>query len=130
MGESKMMVVIATIDLDSTHPHPTFKRLAVDTGSGHTCFFADDADVTALVKTISGAAADISLASDGQVINTCKFKRGRITLGDLTVDLPIYANAYDMGMGEGFDGVIGQDFLSRFAVRIDYQARIITLTPR
>lgn len=44
--------------------------------------------------------------------------------------MPIYASTYNMAAKPDFDGLIGQDFLSRFDVDIDYDTRTIILTER
>lgn len=125
-----MIVTTATIDVNTDSPHPTRKRLVIDTGAAHTSFFASEDDLFAFPKAVPNASTDVSVASDGQVVDICRFGRGSITLGGLTVHMPIYASAYDMKMRLDFDGTIGQDFLSRFNVHIDYNAKRLTLTER
>jgi hypothetical protein len=128
LDPSGMMVV--TADLTIAPSTTLTKRLVIDTGAAHTCYFASEEDIAKLIKTVPGAADDMCLSSNGQVVNTCRFTSARLTIGGLTVDVPIYASAYDMGRTQAFDGAIGNEFLSRFIVTIDYQAKTLTLTHR
>jgi hypothetical protein len=130
MSATNTVVTTATIDASTDNPHPMPKRLVIDTGAAHTCFFASEDDVFAFAKNVPGATMDVSVASDGQVVNVCRFGHGRVTVDGLTVHMPIYASPYNLTMKLDFDGTIGQDFLSRFDVHIDYDAKTVTLTER
>jgi predicted aspartyl protease len=61
------------------------------------------------------------------------FGRGkRITIGDVTLADPLFY-VIDVGKlgdveGEDFDGLVGHELFSRVRVRIDYPARVLTLT--
>jgi hypothetical protein len=68
--------------------------------------------------------------SGGNDVTVCRFDPGRVELIGLSRDMPIYASTYDIASLPDFDGVIGQDFLSRFDINIDHTLGVIILTDR
>jgi hypothetical protein len=84
--------------------------------------------VNNLAKVVPNAMIDERQAANGSIVRVCHFPAGTMTVGGLSVDMPVDASAYDMTVDPTFDGVLGVDFLSRFNVQIDFQAKIMTLT--
>ena len=132
ISESHVPIVSAVIDINPDHPevHPAAKRLAVDTGAAHTAFFVSNLAVSDLAKVVPHATVNERIAADGEIVWVCHFQTGRVTIGDLSVDMPVDASGRDMTIEPGFDGVIGTDFLSRFSVQFDFTAKTMTLTER
>ena len=132
LGDAHIPIVSAVININPDHPevHPPAKRLAIDTGAAHTAFFVSNLAVGDLAKILPHATLDESLAANGTIVRVCHFQTGRVTMGNLSVDIPVDASGRDMTVDPGFDGVIGIDFLSRFNVQFDFQAKTMTLTER
>jgi hypothetical protein len=132
MNELHIPIISAIVNINPNHPEvrPPAKRLAIDTGAAHTAFFVSDQTVADLAKIIPGAVVQDRLAANGLVVRACHFPIARVTVGDLSVDIPVDASGRDMTINPGFDGVVGIDFLSRFNVQFDFQAKTMTLTER
>lgn len=129
---SGLLIVSAVININPDHPEiqPPPTRLAIDAGAAHTCFFVSNIAVADLAKMFPRALLDERLSANGSLVKVCHFQNARVTVGNLTVDMPVDASAYDMTVNPSFDGVVGVDFLSRFNVQIDFPAKTMTLTER
>ena len=127
-----ILIVDAAINFNPRYSEaaPPNKRYAIDTGASHTCFFASPDMVVNLSKVVPGAKLDSWIAWDGNSVQVCRFEPGKIYLIGLSQDMPVYAASRDLVTLTGFDGVIGQDFLSRFNVDIDYDLGVMMLTAR
>ena len=51
-----------------------------------------------------------------------------MTVGDVTVDMPVDAVAGTGELDSGIDGVIGNDFLSHFDLKLDFKSNVMVLT--
>jgi hypothetical protein len=131
-AKSGVLIVDAAININPQHPEvtPLNKRLAIDTGAACTSFYVSPEMLGNLAKIIPDAKSDVMEQSDGSTVQVCRFDPARLSLIDLTVDMPVYASAHTLEAYPEFDGVIGQDFLSRYNVNIDYDDGVITLSER
>jgi hypothetical protein len=132
MGETHVPIISGIINPIPDYPQmqPPIKRLAVDSAAAHTSYFVSDEAVTDLAKLIPQATIDKRRSANGKIVRVCHIEKGRVTVGNISVDMPVDATADDMRVDPGFDGVVGTDFLSHFFVQIDYQAKTVTLTER
>jgi hypothetical protein len=132
LGETNVPVIAASVNINPDKPevHPPEKRLCIDTGAAHTSFYVPPSVISDLPVIMHDAALEDRQLANGTIIQVCHIKEGRVTIGNLSVDLPVDACGHEMAADEGNDGVIGMDFLSRFDVRFDFQARTMTLTER
>jgi hypothetical protein len=127
-----LMVVSGRININAAYPQvqPPIKQLVIDTDAPHTCFFAGEDEIAMLMEVISGAKMDEWKESDGRTVKVCRFDLGRITVGNISIDTPVYIRESDMDAKPSYDGLLGMDFLSRFKVQIDFQAKTLTLTEK
>jgi len=132
MAASNQVIVTAIININVDKPdfHPQSKRLAIDTGAAHTSFFVPVDAVSDLHRIFPQSTFDERMAADGNAVHVCHFPTGRLTIGDLSVDMPVDASGYDMKVDPEFDGVVGLDLLSRFKVGLDFQSKTMILTER
>ena len=100
-------------------------RLMLDTG----------ADATLIHPTaLAAAGVDPSVGRPYRLEGVTGVGDGRqvmlesLEVGDARV-APMAVIAYSIQLREG-DGLLGRDFLDRFRVTVDGDARIVTLTPR
>jgi hypothetical protein len=130
--ESGLLIVSAVININPNHPEvrPPAKRLALDTGCARTCFFVSDEAISELSKVIPNAKLDESRIADGRPLRVCEFNPAEVTIGNLSVDIPVDASGYELTLDMPLDGCLGIDFLSRFNVQIDFRAKTVTLTER
>ncbi len=132
MGESHVPIVTAVINVNPDHPevHPPTKRIGIDTGAARTAFDAPPDMIGSLQQVLPSATLEDRETADGTVISVCHIPRAQVILGDVTMNMPVDAAPHKSVRGEEMDGVIGCDFLSRFDVRFDFQAHLMTLTER
>jgi hypothetical protein len=132
ISELHVPIVSGVININPDHPevHPSARRLAIDTGAAHTAFFVSNSIVVYLSKILPHATVQERLAADGAIVRVCHVPNARVTVGDLSVDMPVDASGRDMTVDPGFDGVVGIDFLSRFNVQMDFQAKTMKLIER
>jgi hypothetical protein len=130
--ESGLMTVSVIININTDHPdfRPLPKRLVVDTGCARTCFFVSNKAVSDLSKILPHAKLDERRMANGSGMRVCTFDPARVTVGDVSVDIPVDASGYDIRLDMPFDGCLGIDFLSRFNVQFDFHAKTMALTER
>jgi hypothetical protein len=71
---------------------------------------------------LPGASVDEMQTADGTIINVCHVPGGRITIGNLSVDMPMNITP-NSSIGEVQDGIIGDDFLNRYDVKFDFRGK-------
>ena len=122
------------IPFERTESGPDFrplpKRLVVDTGCARTCFFVSNKAVSDLSKILPHAKLDERRMANGSGMRVCTFDPARVTVGDVSVNIPVDASGYDIRLDMPFDGCLGIDFLSRFNVQFDFHAKTMALTER
>ena len=128
INKNGLLIVDATVSINPGKRLPL--HMALDTGAPKSCFFASAEMVTNLSKIIPGAKLDEWVKSDGSGVSVCRISPAQIDLPNISLSMPVYASTYDMSIVPGYDGLIGQDVLSRYEVDIDYDLSEMILTPR
>ena len=114
--------VVAPVTIDGQGPFD----FLLDTGCTHTTLSAELADrlalpVVAKVRVSTVAAAEVRLV----------VKLGRMAIGEASVEglMPsVVSRAQLRALEPGIDGLIGQDFLSRFDYTLDYRRKRLRWT--
>jgi Aspartyl protease/Domain of unknown function (DUF4124) len=100
-------------------------RLVLDTGAEHTLIHT---------RTLAAIGVDptggrpitvmgVTGAADGRYVGLESLEVGEASVA------PLGVIAYDLLLREG-DGLLGRDFLDRFKVSVDIEARVVILSPR
>ncbi len=101
-------------------------RLILDTGADGTMI--NPAVLSALGVSRRGARPGTGTGIGGTVymylVRVDSLEVGEAKYG------PLMVAAHDAGLGLDVDGLLGRDFLDKFAVNIDNGAGIVTLTPK
>jgi hypothetical protein len=131
-NELNLPIVLGTINVDPSHAdlHPLMIRLGIDKTGAHTSIFVSPQTVANLAALIPGASLGQRQDSAGVTIRFCRFPNARVTVGDVSVDMPVDAVAATGEIDSGLDGVIGADFLSRFDLKLDFKSDVMVLTRR
>jgi hypothetical protein len=124
-GERHVPITHVTIAFDSKSA-PMKKYLGIDTGSAHTILFATPDEVLDLPES----AHDYVLAGDGNLVDVYRLPHAKMGIGKFTIDTPVMLSPREAGPDAGMDGVIGNDLLSRYDLRFDFQAKTMTLVER
>ena len=131
-NELNLPIVLGTINIDPSLPdlHPPAIRLGIDRTAAHTSIFASPQTVAKLATLIPGSTLQQRQDSAGNTVRFCRFPNGRVTVGDVSLDIPVDAVAATGELDSGIDGVIGNDFLSHFNLRLDFRSNVMVLTRR
>src|ERR1700677_490808 len=123
-NELNLPIVLGTINIDPSNPalHPPTIRLGIDKTAAHTSIYLSLRTVANLAALVPGATLQQRQDAAGNTLQFCRFPNGRVTVGDVTVDMPVDAVGGTGELDSGLDGVIGNDFLSRFDLKLDFKS--------
>lgn len=128
-NESNLPIVLGTINLDPSQAglHPPIIRLGLGKTAAHTSIFASAETVASLARLVPGSSLQQRQDAAGNTIYFCRFPNARVTVGDVSLDIPVDAVAGTGEVDTGVDGIIGNDFLSHFDVRLDFKSNVMVL---
>jgi putative hemolysin len=131
-NELNLPIVLGTINIDPSNPalHPPAIRLGIDKTAAHTSIYLSPQTVANLAALVPGATIQQRQDAAGKTIQFCRLPNGRVTIGDLSVEMPVYAVGGTGELDSGIDGVIGNDFLSHFDLKLDFKSNVMVLTRR
>ncbi len=107
----------------------TYARVFLDSGASGLALSAKMADTLKLKQQGVLEARGYGGSTDLHPVRIGTFDiPGAVRLSDLAAVSLALPDGFDRSLGDPLAGFIGYDLLSRFVVRIDYQARKLTLT--